>query len=151
MIVSVSSVAVSFAAAVLLGVVVAVFVSSIIDIESGLNLEFWGMLNGSVVGLATFAALLAATAGSLVARRGAAMMLSLVLGVAALVGFWFALTYGTPPWTLEGLWMWPTVIGLATGTVLALRWVVRMRGSQSDARMGMSRSRRQQEDGQVER
>ncbi len=76
---SVTRIAASLAAALLLGAVVAVTASSIIDLQRSTAIGFWGWVNGSVVGLAAFGALLAASPGNLGVRRAGAVLLSVVL------------------------------------------------------------------------
>lgn len=116
-------------AAVLLGGVVAVVADEVFyPTDVSASIGFWGWVDGSVVGLTTLGVLLAAFSGSVALRRGGAILLCLVLALAAWVLFWFIFAWGViPPWSLEGMWMWPLAVGSATGTILALRWAVRIR------------------------
>lgn len=111
--------------ALFVGVAVATAVGAIIPSP---GIGFWGFVDGTVAGLVTFGVLLARFSHGVALRRVGAALLFLVLGFAAYVSFWFVLAWGPVPISsLEGMWMWPTAIGFGVGTLLALRWLVRIR------------------------
>lgn len=117
--------AASLAIAMLVGTAVAAIVGTLLF---GPGIGFWGLVDGSVAGLITFGVLLARSSHGVALRRVGAALLCLVLGFAAYVSFFFVFAWGAVPiWSLEGMWMWPTAIGFGVGTLLALRWLVRIR------------------------
>lgn len=89
----------------------------------GFGPEVWGLPAGPVVGLMAFCVLLAMFSRVRALRRAGAAVVCVVLGLAALAVFWWIAVYRVSPW--PGTWIWIIAIGLATGSLWALRWAFR--------------------------
>lgn len=85
----------------------------------------WGTRNGVIAAAIAFLATLGRGG-----RWPAILARWLVVAVVGLVAYgitWWTVVSGAPPWSYEGVWLWPVALVALSGWLLAVRWAWRGR------------------------
>lgn len=121
-------VAVATLLGLLVGLVIALTAGAILDLDSP-PVGFWGVLYGSLGGVATLGIALAILGPGRPLRRAGRLVAAAGFAVLAAGVTWWALAWGVPsPLSPEGAWMWPAAVGSAA-IAMALTWSGTRRGT----------------------
>lgn len=115
---------VAVGAALAVGIVVALASSAVFELDTRAMIGLWGVVHGLAVTFLTLGLILALGGRRTTKRVGlgilAATLCLISLGVAL-----YAIAFEVPLLSLEGLWMWPTVLVSALAGLGSLFWLYR--------------------------